>query len=133
MDSLWKIRKSGDDSGEMNPYFDITKETTGLREIKDACDELNILKSLAEAQELVWKQAMHMKDDQLTTFNYDTQTERKKETQEMINEVQTVQKSLEALLDLKQKQTNISKAKSEREQSHAAAKQADTAIDSLSN
>lgn len=85
-----------------------------------------MLKSLAEAQELVWKQAMRMKDDHLTTFNYDTPTEKKKEIQKMINEAETVQKSLEALLDLKQKQANINEAKSAREQSHAAAKQADT-------
>lgn len=44
----------------------------------------------------------------------------------MIKETETVQKSLEALLDLKQKQANINEAKSVREQSHAAAKQADT-------
>jgi hypothetical protein len=126
IDSFWKTRKGGDDSTETNPYFDITKETAGLREVKDICDELNILKALAEAQELVWKQAMCLKDDHLTTFNYDTPTEKKEEIQEMIKEAETVQNSLEALLDLKQKQANISEAKSAREQSHAAAKQADT-------
>jgi hypothetical protein len=86
-----------------------------------------MLKVLAEAQELVWKQAMRPKDDLLTTFNYDTPTE-KKETQEMIKEAETVQKSLEALLGLKQKQANISEAKSAREQSQATAKQADTVM-----
>lgn len=110
----------------MNPYFDITKETAGLREVKDIYDELNMLKFLAEAQKTVWKQAMCLKDDKITTFNYDTPTEKKKEIEEMIKETETVQKSLEALLDLKQKQANINEAKSAREQSHAAAKQADT-------
>jgi hypothetical protein len=40
-----------------------------------------MLKVLAEAQELIWKQAMRPKDDHLTTFNYNTPTEKKKETQ----------------------------------------------------
>lgn len=70
--TFWKIRENGDDSADMNPYFDIKKETAGLREVKDIYDELNMLKFLAEAQETVWKQAMCLKDDKITTFNYDT-------------------------------------------------------------
>lgn len=112
--SIWKIRGSGTDPATANPYYDIMDETKGLREVKDICDELNILKVLTEDQEDVWK---GLKDGQHVTFSYDTPAEIREEIEEMIKEAKTVQKGLESLLNLKQKQANINEAKSMREQS----------------
>lgn len=43
-------------AGTTNPYGDISRETSLLRDVKDICDELNMLKNLSEEQEDVWKQ-----------------------------------------------------------------------------
>ncbi|KAJ5260023.1 hypothetical protein N7497_011161 [Penicillium chrysogenum] len=46
----WKGRET------YNPHGDIAGETELLREVKDICDGLNMLKSLAADQEGVWRQ-----------------------------------------------------------------------------
>lgn len=56
--------------GQENPYNNITPETKLLREIKDIVDELNMLKSLAENQERVWKQMWESGKNPYATFTY---------------------------------------------------------------
>lgn len=98
-------------------YANIARETKLLREVKDICDELNILKTLAEDQEHVWKQFWDPEDVKSHTFNYDTPLEIKTEIEEMIKEAESVLAAFHMLLDLKQKQANIAEAQNTRRQS----------------
>ncbi|KGO38351.1 hypothetical protein PEXP_100890 [Penicillium expansum] len=109
-----------------NPYGDITSETELLREVKDICNELNMLKYLALDQESVWKRIWKDGCNQDPTFNHNTPSEVKKEITEMVKEAEFVQKAIDMLLDLKQKQANIVEAEFSRKQSEDTAKQSDT-------
>ena len=55
-------KKPSEEGKTENPFRDVSPETKLLREIKDICDELNILKALAEAQVDVWKEALQVDD-----------------------------------------------------------------------
>ncbi|KAL2783079.1 hypothetical protein BJX66DRAFT_345275 [Aspergillus keveii] len=102
-----------------------TAETELLKEVKDICDELNILKSLVEDQEVVWNQAMKiLGGDYSNSFGNDKPLEVKREIMGMIHEAEVVQKAIDTLLDLKQKQANLTEAKFARQQAHDTAKQA---------
>ncbi|KAJ5519168.1 hypothetical protein N7453_001590 [Penicillium expansum] len=105
-----------------NPYGDITSETELLREVKDICNELNMLKSLALDQETNLEDGCN----QDPTFTHNTPSEVKKEITEMVKEAEFVQKAIDMLLDLKQKQANIVEAEFSRKQSENTAKQSDT-------
>lgn len=82
-----------------------------------------MLKNLTEDQEDVWKQIWPSSDSQsqgknpIPLFTYETPTEIKEDIIEMINEAEYVRKSLDTLLDLKQKQANIQEALNTRTQS----------------
>ncbi|KAJ5972814.1 uncharacterized protein N7479_002732 [Penicillium vulpinum] len=116
----WKRRDT------YNPYGDIAGETELLREVKDICDELNMLKSLALDQENVWKQIWRDGSNPDATFTYDTPSEVKKEITEMVKEAEFVQQAIDMLLDLKQKQANIVETEFSRKQSEGTARQSDT-------
>ncbi|KAJ6177983.1 hypothetical protein N7519_008444 [Penicillium mononematosum] len=109
-----------------SPYGNIAGETELLREVKDICDELNTLKSLAVDQEGVWNQVWKNGSNQEATFTYNTPFEVRKEITEMVKEAEFVQKAIDMLLDLKQKQANIVEAEFARKQSEDTAKQSDT-------
>ncbi|PWY83629.1 hypothetical protein BO70DRAFT_396055 [Aspergillus heteromorphus CBS 117.55] len=102
------------------PFHDITREIKLLREVKDIRDELYILKSLVEDQSEVWKQAFKggAANDQPNYL--------KVEIVEMAKEAADVQRAIDVLLDLKQKQANISEAKEAGEQTKHSSKQNDT-------
>ena len=76
----------------------IYKETRLLREIKDICDELNILKTLVEAQDTVWKQAFGIeKLENGPHFEYEhsrTPASVRIKLEYMIHDAQEVQKSV---------------------------------------
>ncbi|KAL4883005.1 hypothetical protein BJY04DRAFT_216723 [Aspergillus karnatakaensis] len=109
-----------------NEHQDITEETELLQEIKDICDELNILKNLAEDQERVWRVACKSKLASHSLSTYTTPTEVKDNIMEMIHEAKVVRQSIDSLLDLKQKQANLIEARFARQQAENTAKQAET-------
>ncbi|CAG7953200.1 unnamed protein product [Penicillium salamii] len=117
--------KTSDRRSTDNLYADISEETKLLREVKDICDELNMLKNLAEDQDDVWTQVWKG-DNRPDATTYDTPTEVKAEIEEMVKEAEFVQKAIEPLLDLKQKRANIVEAEFTRQQSHDTAVQSDT-------
>lgn len=110
-------------SASKKEYDNILAETTLLREIKDISNELNILQSLAEDQKEVCDRLWGKEHERKAGFTYETPSEIKAEIEEMIKDAETVRKSLDMLLDLKQKQANINQAKSSRKQSDETAKQ----------
>lgn len=82
-----------------NPYHIISHEARLLDEIKDIRDELNMLCTLAEAQDRVWKQAF--KTDNLDTYSFEnnltcTPNQVVREIHEMIKEAESVQDAVRA-------------------------------------
>ncbi|KAJ6016323.1 ankyrin [Penicillium herquei] len=100
-----------------NPYGNIAQETKLLREVKDICDELNILKNLAEDQKDVWEQFQSIQYPERSPAPRTPPDEIIDTIQEMIKEAKFVYNDLKMLLDLKQKQANIAEAQSTRKQS----------------
>lgn len=82
-----------------NPHHIIADETRFLDEIRDIRDELHMLRSLAEDQEYVWKQAFGT--TQLRSrlqYNHPcTPTDVKSDLDEMIREADTVQESVSTI------------------------------------
>ncbi|GES65479.1 hypothetical protein ATETN484_0012038400 [Aspergillus terreus] len=113
---------------QLHANHNISRETMLLREVKDICDELNILKTLAEDQENVWQQAWTVVGDKKTVFSTNTPSDNRKMILAMIHDATTVQKSLDTLLDLKQKQANLTEVKITRKQAQDTAKQTDTVV-----
>ncbi|CAG8235818.1 unnamed protein product [Penicillium salamii] len=115
-----------------NPYHIISEEARLLDEIKDIHDELNMLRTLAESQQLVWQQAFQSKDlDSFTHFQFhDTCTPNMilRDIQDMITEAEMVQESINTLLDLRQKQASIKEAEFGRRQANDTAKQANIVL-----
>lgn len=127
IDRLFKPRsKDPKTETTYNPYGDISGETKLLREVKDICDELQMLKVLAEDQEDVWKQIWKDGYNPDATFTYETPSEIRAEIKEMIKNAGFVQGSIDMLLNLKQKQANIVEAEFARKQSEETSKQSDT-------
>lgn len=125
-DSLKNVRRGGkefdlseaSDEYKENPYQDISRETGLLMEIKDILDELNILKKLAHDQDRVSDMWGKIKSKQKTSYPATT-SEISLEIQGMIEDAQSVQRDINTLLDLKQKEASILEAKATREQSDA--------------
>ncbi|KAL3472813.1 hypothetical protein BJX99DRAFT_261880 [Aspergillus californicus] len=115
-------------SNQDNEYNNIAVETRLLQEVKDICDELNILKNLCEDQENVWNQASDVLGSRYSTLPLNTPFDVKKEIMGMIHEAEVVQQAIDTLLDLKQKQANITEAKFARQQAQDTAKQTDTIV-----
>ncbi|KAG2421548.1 hypothetical protein HFD88_005523 [Aspergillus terreus] len=113
---------------QLHANHNISRETMLLREVKDICDELNILKTLAEDQENVWQQAWTVVGGKETVFSTNTPSDNRKMILAMIHDATTVQKSLDTLLDLKQKQANLTEVKITRKQAQDTAKQTDTVV-----
>ncbi|KAG2417664.1 hypothetical protein HFD88_008883 [Aspergillus terreus] len=122
------MAKPGVKTTDLDEYHNIATETDLLQEVKDICDELNILKTLAEDQEHVWRQTSDLLGDNKTTFSNDAPAEVKKTIIGMIHDAEVVQKSIDTLLDLKQKQANLTEAQWTRRQAQDTAKQTDTVV-----
>jgi hypothetical protein len=114
----FRIKREKDSS-----YNNILEETTLLREIKDICNELNMLGSLAEDQKEVCDKLWDKEHNPKTMLTFDTPSEIIAKVEEMAKDAESVQKSIEILLDLKQKQANITEAKNSRKRSEETAKQ----------
>ncbi|PWY84818.1 hypothetical protein BO70DRAFT_378975 [Aspergillus heteromorphus CBS 117.55] len=112
---------------QLNPYHIISKEAELLDEIKDIRDELNILRTLEEAQEKVWKQAFQTEKleslPNIEHSNISTPTEVLRELDEMVIEAGMVQDAINTLLDLRQKQASIKEAEFGRQQANDTARQ----------
>ncbi|KAI9648346.1 hypothetical protein NHQ30_002979 [Ciborinia camelliae] len=92
--------KSSDKPTSSNRYHVISSETELLDTIRDLRDELHILRSLAEDQEIVWKQAFTSND--LMNFESYTPTDAKKELDDMLSEADKTDNYINTLLDLRQ-------------------------------
>jgi hypothetical protein len=68
-----------------------------LLEIKDICDELNILKSLVEDQERVWRQASEVIGGSSSAFKNCLPSQVKRDITAMIQDAEVVQKSIHTL------------------------------------
>ncbi|PVH73425.1 hypothetical protein DL98DRAFT_51819 [Cadophora sp. DSE1049] len=108
---------------------DITQEITNLREIKDISDELRMIEDVISQQQL----ALNMFHDIAGRKKWaaDTllqNTRKRKETIEQLHkDASHTYSQIVDLLDLKQKQTNVSEARSSRFQAELANKQAEQA------
>ncbi|KAF5660277.1 Mg2+ transporter like zinc transport [Fusarium heterosporum] len=102
-----------------NPHS-ISPEAKVLDKIRDIRDELHMLRSLAEDQELVWKQAFEDQELKDTRQYYQpcTPADVKKDLDDMLGEVETINNSINTLLDLRQKQASISQANDTAKQSN---------------
>jgi hypothetical protein len=114
--------------GKENEYLNIGAEMGLLLEIKDICDELNILKSLVEDQERVWRQASELIGGSNSAFNNCLPSEVQRDIMGLIQDAEVVQKSIHTLVDLKQKQASPTEAKFARQQAQDTAKQTDTIV-----
>ncbi|KAL3496544.1 hypothetical protein BJX62DRAFT_232213 [Aspergillus germanicus] len=114
-----------------NHYHSIAAETRILQEVKDICNELNILKNLVEDQQRVCIQATEVSlgaGHTRSRLSTETPSEVLREILGMIHETEGVQQAIDTLLDLKQKQANLNEAKSARKQAQDTAKQTDTIV-----
>ncbi|KAJ0420314.1 hypothetical protein BJY00DRAFT_313252 [Aspergillus carlsbadensis] len=127
---LNKSQSSEVGDGKENEYLNIGAEMSLLVEIKDICDELNILKSLVEDQERVWRQASDVigNGNGMSTFRDCLPSEVKRDIIGMIQDAEVIQKSIYTLVDLKQKQASPTEAMFARQQAQDTAKQTDTIV-----
>ncbi|KAI0411321.1 hypothetical protein F5X98DRAFT_56239 [Xylaria grammica] len=90
-------------SAHSNPHHVISAEMTVLESIRDIRDELNILKSLAEDQEVVWKQAFaSIYPEKESQFGLHTPAEVKRDLDAMLLEARNIEDYVTNLLDLRQ-------------------------------
>ncbi|KAI1214166.1 uncharacterized protein F4807DRAFT_449505 [Annulohypoxylon truncatum] len=87
-----------------NRYHIISDETELLDHTRDIRDELHILRSLAEDQDTVWKQAFPTDDltDHFLNYHSCTPTDVKKNLDEMLLEADKTTDYINTLLDLRQ-------------------------------
>ncbi|KAI0449383.1 hypothetical protein F5B21DRAFT_50144 [Xylaria acuta] len=96
--------KSQSRPAPLSRYHVISSETELLYEIRDIRDELHILRSLAEDQEVVWQQAFpsnRMKNES-SRFEFCTPTDVKKDLDVMLLEADKIEGYINTLLDLRQ-------------------------------
>ncbi|THV54800.1 hypothetical protein BGAL_0019g00010 [Botrytis galanthina] len=84
----------------LNRYHVISSETELLNMIRDIRDELHMLRSLAEDQEIVWKQVFASSD--LMHFKAYSPTNVKKDLNAMLSEADKTEGYINTLLDLRQ-------------------------------
>ncbi|KAF7857817.1 uncharacterized protein EAF02_011184 [Botrytis sinoallii] len=84
----------------LNRYHVISSETELLNMIRDIRDELHMLRSLAEDQEVVWKQAFASSN--LMHFKAYSPTNVKKDLDAMLSEADKTEGYINTLLDLRQ-------------------------------
>ncbi|KFY97220.1 hypothetical protein V498_02182 [Pseudogymnoascus sp. VKM F-4517 (FW-2822)] len=152
-DTLSEDYSTDEDDSSVEGYsidggYSIDKEIHYLVLIKDILDELNILKSLMKDQKKVWHDAFSeyrtdtkslARDqkkgwhDALSEYTMEKDYLNSREPGEiletlekMITDATRVERSINDLLDLKQKQANLSEAQSAREQAEATATQGTT-------
>ncbi|KAI8965046.1 hypothetical protein F5Y11DRAFT_314485 [Daldinia sp. FL1419] len=94
-----------------NRHHVIASETELLEIIRDICDELRMLRSLAEDQDVVWKQAFPLNgpSDHTDRFQYYhpcTPTDVKNNLDDMVSEANTTTSYINHLLDLRQAEYN---------------------------
>ncbi|RWA08658.1 hypothetical protein EKO27_g6434 [Xylaria grammica] len=90
-------------SAHSNPHHVISAEMTVLESIRDIRDELNILKSLAEDQEVVWKQVFASTyPEKESQFGLHTPAEVKRDLDAMLLEARNIEDYVTNLLDLRQ-------------------------------
>ncbi|KAF7883762.1 hypothetical protein EAF00_011074 [Botryotinia globosa] len=92
--------KSPDKPMPLNRYHVISSETELLNMIRDIRDELHMLRSLAEDQEIVWKQVFASSD--LMHFKAYSPTNVKKDLNAMLSEADKTEDYINTLLDLRQ-------------------------------
>ncbi|KAI1800722.1 hypothetical protein F4811DRAFT_495067 [Daldinia bambusicola] len=104
-----------------NRYHIISSETELLDMIRDIRDELHILKSLAEDQHVVWKQAFHNtgRSDQFQYYHSCTPTDVKKNVDDMLLEAEKTTNYINDLLDLRQAEYNRIQANDSAKQSNS--------------
>ncbi|KAF7540573.1 hypothetical protein G7054_g1268 [Neopestalotiopsis clavispora] len=86
-----------------NRYHVISKETELLAAIRDIRDELQILRSLAQDQEVVWKQAFSNDARQYSGLSAScTPSDVKADLDEMLSETDKIDDYIKSLLDLRQ-------------------------------
>ncbi|OBT66503.1 hypothetical protein VE03_03603 [Pseudogymnoascus sp. 23342-1-I1] len=139
---------SANEDDSISEDYSIGKEIHYLVSIKDVLDELNILKSLIKDQKKVWHDAFSeyrmetksLANDQKKQWhdalskhmmakdylNSREPGEILETLEEMITDATRVERSINDLLDLKQKQANLSEAQSARKQADATASQGTT-------
>ncbi|KAI0595650.1 hypothetical protein F4775DRAFT_568507 [Biscogniauxia sp. FL1348] len=95
-----------------NRYHIISSETELLDQIRDIRDELHILKSLADDQDVVWKQAFPPRHsgNQLQYYRSHTPIDVKKDIEELLVEAETITNYINTLLDLRQAEYNRTQA-----------------------
>ncbi|KFZ08726.1 hypothetical protein V502_09205 [Pseudogymnoascus sp. VKM F-4520 (FW-2644)] len=143
------FKETLDESKEtLDEDYSIDEEIGYLVSIKDILDELNILKSLIKDQKKVWHDAFSeytteikssAKDqkkgwhDAFSEYTMDKDYLNSREPgeiiemlEEMITDATRVERSINDLLDLKQKQANLSEAQSSRKQAEETAMQGTT-------
>ncbi|KAJ6004574.1 hypothetical protein N7540_012943 [Penicillium herquei] len=111
-----------------NPYHIISNETELLDKIRDIRDELHMLRSLAEDQEVVWKQAFETSELR-NCFQYNhpcTPTEVKRSLDDMNLEAEKTHNSITTLLDLRQKQASLVEAEFGHLQANDTARQSNS-------
>ncbi|TGO38028.1 hypothetical protein BHYA_0083g00070 [Botrytis hyacinthi] len=92
--------KSPDRPMPLNRYHVISSETELLNMIRDIRDELHMLRSLAEDQEIVWKQAFA--SSELMHSKAYSPTNVKKDLEAMLSETDKTENYINTLLDLRQ-------------------------------
>ncbi|TGO70557.1 hypothetical protein BELL_0705g00010 [Botrytis elliptica] len=92
--------KSPDRPMPLNRYHVISSETELLNMIRDIRDELHMLRSLAEDQEVVWKQAFASSN--LMHFKAYSPTNVMKDLDAMLSEADKTEGYINTLLDLRQ-------------------------------
>ncbi|KAE8356311.1 hypothetical protein BDV28DRAFT_117200 [Aspergillus coremiiformis] len=104
------------------PKRDVGKEFRLLYEIKDIRDELNMLKTLTEAQETVWKQAFGARNSgdgfDFQYYHPHTPVDTRLELLEMAREAESTQDAINTLLDLRQKHAGNQDAEFGRQQAN---------------
>ncbi|KAI0095585.1 hypothetical protein F4814DRAFT_457575 [Daldinia grandis] len=105
-----------------NRYHVISPETELLEIIRDIRDELHILRSLAEDQDVVWKQAFASGDHtdhpgQFQYYHSCTPTDVKKSLDDMLLEAEKTTDYINDLLDLRQAEYNREQANDSANQS----------------
>ncbi|GIJ90580.1 hypothetical protein Asppvi_009539 [Aspergillus pseudoviridinutans] len=104
-----------------NPHYIISEETELLDQIRDINDELHMLRSLAEDQEIVWNQAFLGMETQ-GRFSC-TPTEIARDLDGIILEAEMTRDSIDTLLDLRQKQASLAETEAGRLQANDTARQ----------
>jgi len=112
--------------------FDITTEIDRLKEIKDITDELHMVEDVLaqQSEAILLLDDLYMRDyllSESTTKMLQNARYRKSTIKQLQKDTQQTYSAVTDLLDLKQKQANVSEARSGRQQAEQAGRQAEQA------